>query len=209
MLEALSKKQKIIFLIILAIMIAIIIYYIYSTLYNNDFNGDLKCLKFPLYGDEDRNKLTNNTEVLELLNKVESEIDAFIEKFDKSEQAGGSPSKLNKAKEWEKVDDAAQQLIKKFQNAGRNDNFWAPLQSILDTGKRICANDSYSNFTNELDGLNGFKFGDDDRKEFSDDQKVIELMNKVESAISAFINKFYKSEQAVDINVQNKPSGKI
>lgn len=37
MLEALSKKQKIIFLIILAIMIAIIIYYIYSTLYNNDF----------------------------------------------------------------------------------------------------------------------------------------------------------------------------
>ena len=37
MLEALSKKQKITFLIILAIMIAIIIYYIYSTLYKEDF----------------------------------------------------------------------------------------------------------------------------------------------------------------------------
>lgn len=38
MLEALSKKQKIIFFIILAIMIAVIIYYIYSTLYKNDFS---------------------------------------------------------------------------------------------------------------------------------------------------------------------------
>lgn len=37
MLEALSKKQKIIFFIILSIMIAVIIYYIYSTLYKNDF----------------------------------------------------------------------------------------------------------------------------------------------------------------------------
>lgn len=38
MLEALSKKQKIIFFIILAIMIAIIIYYIYSTLYQENFS---------------------------------------------------------------------------------------------------------------------------------------------------------------------------
>lgn len=37
MLEALSKKQKIIFFIILAIMITVIIYYIYSTLYKDDF----------------------------------------------------------------------------------------------------------------------------------------------------------------------------
>jgi len=37
MLEALSKKQKIIFFNILAIMITVIIYYIYSTLYKNDF----------------------------------------------------------------------------------------------------------------------------------------------------------------------------
>lgn len=37
MLEALSKKQKIIFFIILAIMISVIIYYIYSTLYKDDF----------------------------------------------------------------------------------------------------------------------------------------------------------------------------
>ena len=37
MLEALSKKQKIIFFTILAIMIAVIIYYIYSTLYNENF----------------------------------------------------------------------------------------------------------------------------------------------------------------------------
>lgn len=37
MLETLSKKQKIIFLIILSIMIGIIICYIYSTLYSNDY----------------------------------------------------------------------------------------------------------------------------------------------------------------------------
>ena len=37
MLEALSKKQKIIFFIILAIMVAVIIYYIYSSLYKEDF----------------------------------------------------------------------------------------------------------------------------------------------------------------------------
>lgn len=37
MLEALSRKQKIIFFIILALMIAVIIYYIYSTLYKGDF----------------------------------------------------------------------------------------------------------------------------------------------------------------------------
>ena len=37
MLEALSKKQKIIFFIILTIMVIVIIYYIYSTLYKNDF----------------------------------------------------------------------------------------------------------------------------------------------------------------------------
>lgn len=38
MLEALSKKQKIIFFIILSIMIAVIIYYIYFSLYKNNFN---------------------------------------------------------------------------------------------------------------------------------------------------------------------------
>ena len=37
MLETLSRKQKIIFFIILSIMIVIIIYYIYSTLYSNDY----------------------------------------------------------------------------------------------------------------------------------------------------------------------------
>ena len=37
MLEILSRKQKIIFFIILSIMIGIIIYYIYSTLYSNDY----------------------------------------------------------------------------------------------------------------------------------------------------------------------------
>lgn len=37
MLEALSKKQKIIFFIILSIMISVIICYIYSTLYKDDF----------------------------------------------------------------------------------------------------------------------------------------------------------------------------
>ena len=38
MLEALSKKQKIIFFIILFIMIAVIIYYIYSTIYSNSYS---------------------------------------------------------------------------------------------------------------------------------------------------------------------------
>ena len=38
MLEALSKKQKIIFFIILSIMIIFIIYYIYSTLYKDEFS---------------------------------------------------------------------------------------------------------------------------------------------------------------------------
>lgn len=38
MLEALSKKQKIIFIIILSIMVSVIIYYIYSTLYKEDFS---------------------------------------------------------------------------------------------------------------------------------------------------------------------------
>ena len=38
MLEALSKKQKIFFFIILGIMISVIIYYIYSTLYKDDFS---------------------------------------------------------------------------------------------------------------------------------------------------------------------------
>ena len=38
MLESLTKKQKIIFIIILAIMVGVIIYYIYTTLYANDFS---------------------------------------------------------------------------------------------------------------------------------------------------------------------------
>lgn len=38
MLESLTKKQKIIFFIILTIMIGVIIYYIYATLYTNDFS---------------------------------------------------------------------------------------------------------------------------------------------------------------------------
>lgn len=37
MLESLTKKQKIIFFIILSIMILFIVYYIYSTLYKNEF----------------------------------------------------------------------------------------------------------------------------------------------------------------------------
>ena len=38
MLEALSKKQKIVFFIILAIMIAVIIYYIYLSIYKDNFS---------------------------------------------------------------------------------------------------------------------------------------------------------------------------
>lgn len=37
MLDSLTKKQKIIFILILGIMIAVIIYYIYSTVYKEDF----------------------------------------------------------------------------------------------------------------------------------------------------------------------------
>lgn len=172
---------------------------------DDDFDGELSGLKYilkDLDSDKKDKVFADNTEVIVLINNVQSVIKDFFNKFDKSKPAGGSPSKLNKAKEWEKVDDAAQKLIKKFQNAGRGDNFWAPLQSILETGKRLCDNnDSYSNFTNDLEGLKGFKFGDDDRKEFSYDQKVIELMNKVESAIDAFINKFDKSAPAGDSKV--------
>lgn len=174
-------------------------------LYNNDFNGDLKCLKFPLYEDKEKKALTNNQDVLDLLSKIESEIDAFIDKFDKSEQAVGSSSqeesKLNKTEKWKKVEDAAQKLITKFQSAGKKENFWDHLQSILDTGKRICANDSYSNFTSDLYGVKCFKFNDEDRVEFSSDQNVIELMNKVEAEINDFINKFYKSAPAGDSKV--------
>ena len=38
MLESLTKKQKIIFFIILTIMVCIILYYIYTTLYSNDLS---------------------------------------------------------------------------------------------------------------------------------------------------------------------------
>lgn len=62
MLEALSKKQKIIFFIILAIMIAVIIYYIYSTLYKEDFTFS--------YGSYNliENDLIENTENLTVSN---------------------------------------------------------------------------------------------------------------------------------------------
>lgn len=174
-------------------------------LYNKDFNGDLKSLKFPLYNDEDKKALANNQDVLDLLSKIESEIDAFIDKFSKSEQAVGSSSqeesKLNKAKAWEKVKEAAQKLILEFKSAGMDDNFGAHLRSILEAGERICDNDSYFNFQNDLEGLKDFKFGEEDRGKFTHDSEVIKLMNKVESAISAFIDKFYKSEQAGDSKV--------
>ena len=174
-------------------------------LYNKDFNGDLKSLKFPLYNDEDKKALANNQDVLDLLSKIESEIDAFIDKFSKSEPAGGSPSqeesKLNKAKAWKKVKEAAQKLISEFEIAGMNDNFWAHLGSILEAGERICDNDSYFNFQNDLEGLKGFKFGASDRKEFEENKKVLDLMDKVEFEINDFINKFYKSEPAGDSKV--------
>lgn len=44
MLESLTKKQKIVFFVILIIMISIIIYYIYSTLYINDFSYNTQTL---------------------------------------------------------------------------------------------------------------------------------------------------------------------
>lgn len=175
----------------------------------NDFNGDLKCLNFPCYGDEDRRKLENDHPkykvCLVLMDKIKSGIDAFIDKFDKSEQAVGSSSqeesKLNKAKAWEKVKEAAQKLIMKFKSAGKDDNFGDHLKSILEVGERICDNDSYFNFQNDLEGLKCFKFGVSDRKEFEENKDVLDLMDKVESEINDFINKFYKSEPAGDSKV--------
>lgn len=175
----------------------------------DDSDGELSGLKYilkDLDSDKKNKVFADNTEVIVLINNVQSVIKDFFNKFDKSKPAGGSPSqkeqKLNKAEEWKKVDDAAQELIQKFQSMGMSDNFWNPLNSMLEAGKRLCDNnDSYSNFTNDLEGLKGFKFGDDDREKFAVNKDVIELMNKVESAIIAFINKFYKSEPAGDSKV--------
>lgn len=173
-------------------------------------DAEVVCSQLKKWGKDfisDKGDFQGNQDVLDLFDQVASEIDAFIEKFDKSEQAVGGPSpkeqKLNKTEEWKKVEEAAQKLINKANSRGVvNDNVWAPLKSILDAGQRLCANDSYSNLINDLQGLKGFKFGEEDRREFKyHAPEVIELMNKVESGISAFIDKFYKSEAAVDINV--------
>jgi hypothetical protein len=76
------------------------------------------------------------------------------------------------------------------------------LKSILETGKRLCDNnDSYSNFQNDLYGLKGFKFGNEDRTQLKNNKEGLALMDQVESAISAFINKFYKSESSGDSKV--------
>lgn len=55
MLESLTKKQKIIFFIILSIMISVIIYFIYSTIYLNDF------LYFNTETDFNTNELIDNS----------------------------------------------------------------------------------------------------------------------------------------------------
>lgn len=72
MLEALSKKQKIIFFTILSVMVIFIIYYIYSTLYQNDFtvSSDAENIS-----DENliENDLSNNLQNLE-----EAEKDTII-----------------------------------------------------------------------------------------------------------------------------------
>ena len=175
---------------------------------DDDSDGELSGLKYilkDLDSDKKDKVFEDNTEVIVLINNVQSAIKAFFYKFDKSEQAGGSPSqkeqKLNKAEEWKKVDDAAQNLIQKFPMSNNN-NFWAPLRSILETGKRLCDNnDSYSNFKNDLYGLKDFKFGNEDRTQLNNNKEGLALMDQVESEISAFINKFYKSEQAGDSKV--------
>jgi len=67
MLEALSKKQKIFFFIILSIMIFVIIYYIYSSLYREEFTFSYNTNNFI------ENDLLQNTENLTVSNSENSD----------------------------------------------------------------------------------------------------------------------------------------
>ena len=157
--------------------------------------------------DSDKKYFKDNPDVLALINKVEFEIDAFIEKFDKSKPAGGSPSKLNKTKEWEKIEDAVKKLITKYKSFKFGGMQYQHLNSFIDNGKSLCADDgALTDFKSALTVLVS------DKNEVKKNQtsfnltstdvtEVLDLINKIEYESNAFINKFYKSEPAGDSKV--------
>lgn len=161
--------------------------------------------------NSDKEVFQKHKDVLDLIDKVVFEINAFIDKFDKSEPAGGSPSqeesKLNKAKEWKKVEDAAQKLITKYQSFKFGGMQYTHLNSFIDNGKSLCADDgALTDFKSALTVLVS------DKSEVKKNQtsfnltstdvtEVLDLINKIEYESNAFINKFYKSKPAVDSKV--------
>ena len=155
----------------------------------------------------DKEDFQNNPDVLVLINKVESEVNAFINKLDKAEEW----EKIDKAEKWKKIETDVKNLINKFKELREKvkitDNFWYPLDSILKAGEYLRNYDFESRLIRP--SLSFTLFGEDDRTLLSDYPEVIMLMDKVKSEVNAFINKFGKSEPAVDSSVKNKPSGKI
>lgn len=67
MLESLSKKQKLIFFIILGIMLGVIFYYVYSTLYKNNFSFSYDENSLVI-----NNLLENNTNSIYIENNLET-----------------------------------------------------------------------------------------------------------------------------------------
>lgn len=150
----------------------------------------------------DKEDFQKHKDVLDLIDKVAFEIDAFIEKFDKSEQAVGSPSqkeqKLNKAEEWKKIEDAVRKLITKYQSFKFGGMQCTHLNSFIDNGKSLCADDgALTDFKSALTVLvsdkNGVKKNQTSFNLTSTDvTEVLDLINKIEYESNAFINKFYE-----------------
>ena len=71
---------------------------------------------------------------------------------------------------------------------------------MLDVGKNLCANDSDGELGNLKSAL-GCIVSYKQEEKFKNHQDVIDLFDKVESEIKAFIKKFDKSEPAGDSKV--------
>lgn len=80
---------------------------------------------------------------------------------------------------------------------GMSDNFWNPLNSMLEVGNRLCANDSDEKLDNLKRALQTFVTYKNEQQ-FQKNKEVINLIDKVDSAVNDFINQFYKSEPAGD-----------
>lgn len=159
--------------------------------------SDLRDFNYALNGlVSDKEVFQTNPDVLGLINKVESEVNAFINKLDKAEEW----KKIDKAEKWKKIENDVRNLISKLTELGKAD-FCSPLDSIIKIGEDLYKKD----FDDDLRRCFNFKFlGDEDRKKLEADKKYedcLVLLTKVESAIDAFINKFGKSAPAGDSNV--------